>query len=134
MGDPRKSMTMSMRDSMRPIIVFSALFAASAGLRAEGTFVKLRGAQIQAIFTGVEMTDGVHWADVFAAGGILATYAMGRKTTGTWRVEKDQLCVDRGKDDSDCYQVWLAGKKVELRHEGSSLPLEGILQKPVSRN
>src|ERR1700757_4712806 len=87
MGDSRKNMTMSMRNSIRLIIVFSSLFAASAGLRAEGTFVKLKGAQIQTTFTGVEMTDGVHWADVFAAGGILTTYAMGRKTTGTWRVE-----------------------------------------------
>jgi hypothetical protein len=80
------------------------------------------------------MTDGVHWADVFAGGGNLTTYAMGRKTTGTWRVEKDELCVDRGKDDGGCYQVWLSGKKVELRHEGSSLPLEGILQRPIPRN
>ena len=53
---------------------------------------------------------------------------MGRKSSGKWRVQKDELCIDRGKDDGDCYQVWLSGKKVELRREGSTLPREGILQ------
>jgi hypothetical protein len=30
------------------------------------------------------------------------------------RLTKDELCVDRGKDDGGCYQVWLAGKKMSL--------------------
>jgi len=41
---------------------------------------------------------------------------MGHKTLGKWRIQKDQLCLDRGKDPgSGCYEVWLSGKKVELR-------------------
>ena len=124
---------------MRTCVILTALLLVGAGAagpdaQAEETFQKLNGSQIRVRFVGMEMTDGTHWADVFLSKGVLTTYAMGRKTTGTWRVEKDQLCVDRGKDDGGCYQVWLDGKKVELRHEGSSLPLEGILQKPVSRN
>jgi len=55
-------------------------------------------------------------------------------TRDSMRLIKDGLCVDRGKDDGGCYQVVLAGKKIELRHEGSSLPPERILQKPISRN
>jgi len=97
-------------------------------------FQKLSGSQIRARFAGMEMTDGTHWADVYLANGALTTYSMGRKTSGKWDVQKDELCVDRGKDDAGCYQVWLSGKNVELRHEGSSLPLEGILQRPAARN
>ena len=54
---------------------------------------------------------------------------MGKKKTGKWWVQKDELCVDRGKDDSGCYQVWVSGKKIELRHEGSDFALqEGVLK------
>src|SRR5215510_10494608 len=94
---------------------------------------RLTGAQIQARVAGMEITDEVHWADVFSANGTLTSYSMGRKSNGKWSVQKDELCIDRGKDDGGCYQVWLAGKKVELRREGSTLPREGVLQKQSAR-
>ena len=96
-------------------------------------FQKLSGSQIRARLAGMEITDEVHWADVFAANGTLTSYSMGRKSNGTWRVQKDELCIDRGKDEGGCYQVWISGKKVELRREGSTLPLEGVLQKQSAR-
>jgi hypothetical protein len=97
-------------------------------------FQKLTGTQIRAKFTGMEMTDNVHFADVFGANGGLRTYSMGRKQDGKWRVEKDELCVDRGKDDGGCYQVWISGKNVEFRRAGLPAALEGILQHPAARN
>ena len=81
----------------------------------------------------MEITDEVHWGDVLERNGTLVTYSMGRKSVGKWRVQKDELCLDRGKDDGGCYQVWMSGKKVELRREGSTLPLEGVLQRPKER-
>jgi hypothetical protein len=81
----------------------------------------------------MEITDEVHWGDVFERNGTLVSYSMSRKRVGTWKVQKDELCLERGQDDGGCYQVWLSGKKVELRREGSSLPLEGVLQKPKER-
>src|SRR5262249_47207877 len=101
--------------------------------RGRRKFQKLTGAQIQARLAGMEITDETHWADVFAADGTLTSYSMGRKSNGKWRVQKDELCIDRGKDDGGCYQVWLAGKKVELRREGSTLTREGVLQKQSAR-
>jgi hypothetical protein len=59
---------------------------------------------------------------------------MGRKKDGKWRIEKDELCVDRGKDDGGCYQVWMFGKNVELRREGLPAAFEGVLQRPAARN
>src|SRR5260370_30304817 len=73
-------------------------------------FQKLGGPQIRAKFVGMEMADNVHWADVFGANGNLKSYSMGRKKDGKWWIEKDELCVDRGKDDGGCYQVWLSGR------------------------
>jgi hypothetical protein len=69
----------------------------SAQSSAAEKFQKLNGSQIRAKFTGMEMTDGTHWADVFLTGGALTTYSMSRKTSGKWEVQKDELCVDRGK-------------------------------------
>ncbi len=99
-------------------------------------FKKLPGSQISAKFAGMEMTDEVHWGDVFYRNGTLTMFSMGHKYPGKWRVQKDQLCLDRGKEPgSGCFDVWISGKNVELRTPGlaSDMPLEGILQKPTDR-
>jgi hypothetical protein len=51
---------------------------------------------------------------------------------GGWKVEKDELCLDRPPDEPRCYEVWGSGRKVQLRYE-PALPEEGILQKPQQR-
>jgi hypothetical protein len=102
------------------------------GARAEDQFKKLSGTQIRAKFTGMEFTDQVHWGEVYESNGHLKSEEMGTKRTGTWRIQKDQLCTDYGKEvGSSCYEVWMSGKNVQLKTEGSSgLPLEGVLEKP----
>jgi hypothetical protein len=110
------------------------LLASAANGHAAEKFQKLSGSQIRAKFTGMEMTDNVHFADVFGANGALKTYSMGHKKDGKWRIEKDELCLDRGKDDGGCYQVWIFGKNVEFRHEGLAASFDGILQRPAARN
>jgi rhodanese-related sulfurtransferase len=115
-------------------VVTLGLAASALSGYAADKFQKLSGAQIRAKLTGMEMTDNVHFADVFGANGGLRTYAMGQKKDGKWRVERDELCVDRGKDDGGCYQVWIAGKNVEFRREGLGATFEGILQRPAARN
>ena len=122
------------RKGISTILVALALAAlAPIEVPAAEKFQRLTGPQIRARLVGKEITDGVHWADVFAPDGALTSYSMSRKTTGKWRIQKDELCIERGKDDGDCYQVWLSGKNVQLRREGSDLPLEGLLQAPAVR-
>ena len=103
------------------LLATAVLCAISVQSRAQPAekFQKLSGAQIQARLAGMEITDEVHWADVFSANGTLTSYSMGRKSNGKWSVQKDELCIDRGKEDEGrCYQVWLAGKKVESQTGG----------------
>jgi hypothetical protein len=110
-------------------LICTLAFAAS--VTAAEKFQKLNGAQVRAKLAGMEVTDDVHWRDVFERNGVLTSFSMGRKSVGKWKVEKDQLCLDRGKDPGNgCYEVWLSGTNVELRATGSSLPLEGRLQRP----
>jgi len=123
----------SMMRVVMAITVFLGLCAPMSGNGGE-KFRKLSGPQIRARFTGMEMSDNVHWADVFGPNGELRTYSMGKKKDGKWRIEKDELCLDRGKDEGGCYQVWLSGKNVEFRREGLPAAFEGVLQRPVVRN
>jgi hypothetical protein len=116
-------------DSARLAIVLAIASAAAAA----GKFQKLSGAQIRAKLAGMEITDEVHWADVYGRDGTLMTFSMGKKTIGKRSVKNDELCQERGNDFQGCYQVWMAGKKIELRREDSSLPLEGVLQPPAGR-
>jgi len=107
------------------------LVASGSRAEAEPKFQKLTSAQIQAKFPGMELTDEAHWGEVFERNGTLTITSMGHKSTGKWRVQKDQLCMETGDaPGGGCYEVWLAGKNVELRNQASSLPLEAVLQKP----
>jgi hypothetical protein len=105
-----------------------AVFCHGAG--AAETFQKLGGAQIRAKISGMELSDGVHSRDAFAPDGTLTTYAMSKKTVGRWRIAADELCLAPSKDQESCYVVWAAGRKLELRRNGSDLPLiEGELRR-----
>jgi hypothetical protein len=123
-----------MKPGVLATVAFVGLCAPLAGNGAE-QFQKLSGPQIRAKFPGMEMTDNVHWADVFGRNGDLTSYSMGKKKDGKWRIDKDELCVERGQDEGGCYQVWLSGKKVEFRREGlPTAVFEGVLQRPTARN
>jgi hypothetical protein len=96
-------------------------------------FQKLTGSQIRAKVAGMEITDEVHWGDIYERNGTLTTYSMSAKKTGKWSVKGDELCVDRPNESDGCFELWLAGNKVELRRTGSAMGLEGLLMKPRPR-
>ena len=80
----------------------------------------------------MELTDEAHWGEIFERNGTLAITSMGHKSSGKWRIQKDQLCLDTGEEPGGgCYEVWLSGRNVELRNQTSSMPLEAVLQKPA---
>jgi hypothetical protein len=123
----------TMSTTKRQVAVVTALLGVIvSGAAAEQKFQRLTGAQVQARFPGMELTDESHWGEVFERNGTLTTTSMGHQSLGKWRVQKDQLCLDHGKElGGGCYEVWVSGKNVELRNQSSSLPLEGVLQKPT---
>ena len=95
---------------------------------------KLSGAQIRAKFAGMQLTDEVHWRYVYDRDGKLRSYSMGTKKIGNWAVEKDELCLYLGETDDGCYEVTLAGERIEMKPSGVGLSLEGVLQTPADRN
>ena len=107
--------------------------AFTSGAAAEPALQKLTGAQIRAKVSGMELSDEVHWRELYERSGTLTSSSMGRKRTGKWRVEKDQLCIEFDKEPpAKCYEVWSSGKKIELRREGI-LPVQGVLEPPAAK-
>lgn len=97
-------------------------------------FQKLKAGQIRAKLAGMELTDNVHWRELYQRNGAVTSTSMGRKRTGKWRIEEDQLCIEFEQEPiPKCYDVWLSGKQVELRREGL-LPLQGTLESSSGRN
>jgi len=110
------------------------VLSASVGwIAAAEEFHKLKAAQIQAKFSGMELTDQVHWYDFYDRNGTVLSSSMGRKRQGKWWVERDQLCTDVDEDSSvRCYDVLVSGNNVQLRGDGV-LPLDAVLRTPVGR-
>lgn len=115
----------------------SCLLAAAVAIiartpaKAEPGFKKLTGAQIAAAFSGKELTDNVHWREVYERDGRLRNYEMGPERLGRWRVADSKLCITVGSYDESCFEVWKSGANVELRRDSDEkLPLSTQLQSP----
>src|SRR6266540_1243179 len=78
----------------------------------------------------VQLTDEVHWRDVYERDGTLRSYAMGSKKIGKWFVHSDELCLDLPEPDGGCFEVTATGTNFVLNPKGLGSPLEGILQAP----
>jgi hypothetical protein len=95
------------------MIATLGVVAFESNTAAEQKLQRVTGAQIQAKFAGMELTDEAHWGEVFERNGTLTITSMGHKSVGKWRIQKDQLCLDTGKEPgAGCYEVWVSGKNV----------------------
>ena len=95
---------------------------------------KLSGSQIREKFAGMQLTDEVHWRDVYDRDGTLRSYTLGEKKVGKWAVERDELCLQFKDPDDGCYEVWLSSGRIKMQPSGLGLSIEGILQAPTDRN
>src|SRR6476660_4858901 len=85
------------------VLVILAVTSLAWSAVAEQKFQKLTGAQIRAKFSGMELSDDVHWYDLYERNGILLSSSMGRKEDwkmvgpegptlyGRWRVFGEML-------------------------------------------
>ena len=107
------------------------LVAFDTGSVAAETLQKLSGAQIRARFSGMQLTDEVHYRLVYERNGTLRSVALGAKKRGKWVIDKDQLCLYLQEPDDGCYDVALSGKTFTLTPDGLGSALDGVLQ-PIS--
>jgi hypothetical protein len=106
--------------------------AGSAISQAEGAerFQKLTGTQIMEALAGKQFTDEVHSREVFERDGVLRNYGMGLERAGSWRIEHGRLCLTFPAEKAfDCYEVWMEGKTLELRHDAEDPgPIMGTVE------
>src|SRR5882757_3741055 len=116
------------------IITAATVASISVGAATAENSQKLFGSQIRARFAGMQLTDEVHFRDVYDRDGTLRSYSMGRKTVGKWAIEKDALCQYFKEPDDGCYEVSLSGDRIEMKASGLGLTIDGILQAPSDHN
>src|SRR5258708_25866541 len=90
------------------LVLGCALFATSDAL-ADEQFKRISGPQIRVKFSGMEMTDEVHWRDAYQHHGRFKNRSIGGTMTRKWLVEKDEVCLDvRPPTVRRCCQAWLS--------------------------
>jgi hypothetical protein len=92
---------------------------------AADNFHELRDADIRARLAGMEITDGVHWAEQYVRDGTYKAFHMGKPSTGKWYARDGELCLADGNGERECKEVWVSGSKVEFRGGTSGMPAMG---------
>ncbi|HEY6898770.1 MAG TPA: hypothetical protein VI279_16045, partial [Rhodocyclaceae bacterium] len=90
---------------------------------------RLTAAEAQRLLVGRSVGDGAHWAYRFAADGSLELMDLGKTHPGRWRFVGGELCLERserGKAQSDCYELRQSGKSLRFLRDGVPV-LEGML-------
>jgi hypothetical protein len=78
----------------------------------------------------MEITDEVHWVELYRPDGTVISRSMGKNRQGKWQVEADELCVEF-EDSADCFEFWLAGHRVRLKRSGTDAsPIDAVLRAP----
>jgi hypothetical protein len=112
----------------------AALASISLGATSVESPRRLSGSQIRASFAGMELTDEVHYREVYDRDGTLRSYSLGKARIGRWVIEKDQLCLYFKDPDDGCYDVSFSRGRIEMTPVGLGSGYDGILQPPTDRN
>ena len=116
------------------ILLAIACSTAILGLAsAKEEFRKLNDVEIRARLAGMEITDEVHWAELYNRDGTFTSWAMGKKSTGQWYARRGELCLDDGQSPAECKEVWMSGNNVEFRLPDGSVWTEGVLKSQARR-
>lgn len=120
---------------MRRAVAIGVLLFAYVPADAADGFKKLNAAQVRQRLSGMEITDGVHWAELYNKDGSLVQWAMGRKYVGSWTLDRDELCTSIPTRETLCREVWVSpSNRVEFRMPGIDHPQEGQLVKRQARS
>jgi hypothetical protein len=97
-----------MATSPLALLFVASTWSAYAAGPADEAYRKLSGIEIRKCFIGKTFTDDTHFSNRYNADGTIEGFAMGRKVTNTWKINKDELCVTNSFGEL-CYTVWKKG-------------------------
>src|SRR5437763_1565691 len=107
---------------MCPALAIGAALVLGAISAAAEDYRKLREGEIRSRLAGMEVTDGVHWAEQYMRDGTFRSFHMGKPSKGKWLARSGELCLEDASAEPGCKEVWLSGNRVEFRAPGSGLP------------
>jgi hypothetical protein len=108
-----------MRRRTPQILALATLLPATicgAIAHAQEMFKLLREKEIRAKVVGKDITDSTHWVSYFRPDGVLLSREMGRKWTGTWKIQNNELCMSNPNlEGLSCNEVWMSGTNIRMR-------------------
>jgi len=121
---------MSCRTSQ--ILALTILLPATAcgwTAHAQETFKLLGETEIRARVVGNDITDSSHWVSYLRPDGVLVSDEMGRKWTGTWKIQNNKLCMSNPNLESpDCNEVWMSGANIRMRANQDQETFDAIVE------
>src|SRR3981081_4472719 len=97
---------------------------------AQEMFKLLGEKEIRPRVVGKDITDSSHWVSYFRPDGVLLSDEMGRKWTGTWKIQNNKLCMSNPNLESpDCNEVCMAGANIRVRANKDQEAFDAVVEK-----
>jgi hypothetical protein len=110
------------------ILLPAAIFGSAAC--AQENFKLLGEKEIRARVVGKDITDSSHWVSYLRPDGALLSSEMGRKWTGTWKIQNNKLCMTNPNLESpDCNEVWMSGANIRMRANKDQDTFDAVVEK-----
>jgi hypothetical protein len=103
----------------------AAIFGSIA--HAQEMFKMLGEKEIRARVVGKDITDSSHWVSYLRPDGALLSSEMGRKWTGSWKIQNNKLCMTNPNLESpDCNEVWM---NIRMRANKDQETFDAVVEK-----
>jgi hypothetical protein len=110
------------------ILSFATIFGST--IHAQAIFKLLDEKEIRARVVGKDITDSTHWVSYLRPDGVLLSDEMGRKWSGTWKIQNNKLCMANPNLESpDCNEVWMSGANIRMRANKDQETFDAVVEK-----
>src|SRR5258707_1710701 len=97
---------------------------------AQDMFKLISEKEVRARVVGKDITDSSHWVSYLRPDGALLSSEMGRKWTGTWKIQNNKLCMSNPNLESpDCNEVWMSGANIRMRANKDQETFDAVVAK-----
>jgi hypothetical protein len=114
-----------------PVLTLTTLLSATiCGLiaHAQEMFKLLGEKEIRTRVVGKDITDSSHWVSYLRPDGALLSSEMGRKWTGSWKIQNNKLCMSNPNLESpDCNEVW-SGVNIRMRANKDQETFDAVVE------
>ena len=115
-----------------PVLTLTTLLSATicgSIAHAQEMFKLLGEKEICTRVVGKDITDSSHWVSYLRPDGALLSSEMGRKWTGSWKIQNNKLCMSNPNlESSDCNEVWMSGANIRMRANKDQETFDAVVE------